>query len=201
MKHSEDDNPKAQLSKFYSRQCNRPVVKGDIIYTVNKVAGGYQSIVTLTSFLAQDGKGKKLPTAFTSDLAENEKQAEKAAASKALEAYADLIKSAMSAGPGNAKERRQAKRKALQCVPASADAEKKPKQAPSSEADTSTTVSSIAVTIKTAAGNDGIVHCRGYKTQMCKIWRDRGGKCPKGDSCNYAHGAQEIRDGRASSRS
>lgn len=38
-----------------------------------------------------------------------------------------------------------------------------------------------------------LVSMRRFKTKLCHSWLRTGGKCPRGNTCDYAHGADELR--------
>lgn len=69
---------KTTLNQFCQRLCQRPVTKGDIEYSVNKIGTQFQAVVKLNCIQGQE---------FAGELAVSAKDAEKAAAEQAIKAH------------------------------------------------------------------------------------------------------------------
>jgi len=76
------DNPKSELINFLQRHCGKTLTKGDVTWTTSSGEGAFQCIVKMVCLTGQE---------FAGDVATSEKEAEKAAARVALEAFAAEI--------------------------------------------------------------------------------------------------------------
>eukprot|EP00747_Dinoflagellata_sp_TGD_P080081 gnl/TRDRNA2_/TRDRNA2_160751_c0_seq2.p1 gnl/TRDRNA2_/TRDRNA2_160751_c0~~gnl/TRDRNA2_/TRDRNA2_160751_c0_seq2.p1 ORF type:complete len:274 (+),score=59.64 gnl/TRDRNA2_/TRDRNA2_160751_c0_seq2:84-905(+) len=97
------DNAKTLLSEFCAKQCKKTIAKGDIIYnTQSTVDGKFICTVSLPCIGILEDRD---PPEFTGEINEQPKEAEKSAAAKVLDAYADQV-NAQAKAP-NKKRRRE----------------------------------------------------------------------------------------------